>query len=117
MSYTSLTQAKGADPKGWQEKYGTKVAAVDSLQDRLELAKEASTANRVAEIEDRMSAYIKGDFEGSVTGKWKALGSRGEGIVSYAGKDYSTKPIGFVSAPEGTEVELSFANGTYYSKF
>ena len=77
-----------------------------------------STANRVVDLEYRASEItIRGDFVGSVTGSWVKLGDRGEGIVSYNNKEYTTKPIGFVSIPSGTEVELSYANGIYYSKF
>ena len=77
-----------------------------------------STANRIVDLEYRASdVTIQGDFVGSVTGKWVRLGSRGEGVVSYNNKQYPTKPIGFVSIPAGTEVELSYANGVYYSKF
>jgi hypothetical protein len=79
---------------------------------------QVSTANRIVDLEFRASdTTIQGDFVGSVTGKWVRLGSRGEGIVSYNNKQYPTKPIGFVSIPAGTEVELSYANGIYYSKF
>ena len=79
---------------------------------------QVSTANRLVELEFRASdVTIQGDFIGSVTGKWVRLGSRGEGVVSYNTKQYPTKPIGFVSIPAGTEVELSYANGVYYSKF
>lgn len=79
---------------------------------------QVSTANRIVDLEFRASdTAIQGDFVGSVTGKWVRLGSRGEGIVSYNNKQYPTKPIGFVSIPAGTEVELSYANGIYYSKF
>ncbi len=77
-----------------------------------------SNANRIVDLEFRASdVTIQGDFVGSVTGKWVRLGNRGEGVVSYNNKQYSTKPIGFVSIPAGTEVELSYANGVYYSKF
>jgi hypothetical protein len=77
-----------------------------------------SDTNRILDLE-RLStgAAIKGDFDGSVTGSWVKLGERGEGIVSYNDKQYTTKPLGFVSIPAGTEVELSFANGVYYSKY
>jgi hypothetical protein len=79
---------------------------------------QVSTANRIVDLEFRASdTTIQGDFVGSVTGKWVRLGSRGEGIVSYNNKQYPTKPIGFVSIPAGAEVELSYANGIYYSKF
>ena len=84
----------------------------------LNLAIESSLVNRLVDLERRASdVTIKGDFEGSVTGFWVRLGTNGEGIVKYNSKDYVTQPIGFVSAPVGTEVELSFANGVYYSKF
>jgi hypothetical protein len=79
---------------------------------------EISLANRLNELERLTKGQsISGDFEGSVTGYWVKLGSRGEGIVSYNNKNYVTKPIGFISIPRGTEIELSFANGIYYSKF
>ena len=59
----------------------------------------------------------QGDFEGSVTAYWQTLDKYGAGLVLYKGKLYPTKPIGFLSLSKGTEVELSFANGIYYSKF
>ena len=77
-----------------------------------------SDSERFADLERRDSGVsIKGDFEGSVTGHWVRLGQNGEGVVSYNNKEYKTKPIGFTSIPKGTEVELSHANGMYYSKF
>ena len=80
--------------------------------------RQLSLANRVLDLERRNSdVTITGDFEGSVTAYWVKLGSMGEGIVSYNNKQYSTKAIGFVSVPKGTEVELSYANGIYYTKF
>lgn len=84
----------------------------------IEKLKQISEANRLIDLERRASdVTIQGDFVGSVTGIWVKLGDRGEGVVSYNGKEYKTKAIGFVSIPAGTEVELSFANGVYYSKF
>ena len=84
---------------------------VESLQAR-------STANRIAELQERATdIVIQGDFSGSVTGVWVKLGNSGEGVVKYKSKSYNTKPIGFTSIPKGTEVELSYANGVYYSKF
>jgi len=86
-----------------------------SIQDDL---RAISTANRFVDLEFRASdTSIAGDFVGSVTGNWVILGESGEGIVSYNDKQYVTKPIGINSIPAGTEVELSFANGVYYSKF
>ena len=79
---------------------------------------ELSKANRFFDIESRSDgATLKGDFEGSVTGTWIGLGPMGEGVVSYKSKQYLTKPIGFVSIPAGTEVQLSYAKGLYYSAF
>lgn len=78
----------------------------------------ANTAERVTELERREDgARAKGDFEGSVTGYWQRLDQTGVGKVLYKGKLYSVKPIGFLSVPKGTEVELSHANGIYYAKF
>lgn len=84
----------------------------------LEELLQTSLANRVVDLEARVSKVsIPGDFSGNVTGKWVELGSQGEGVVSYNNKRYLTKSLGFVSIPAGTEVELSYANGVYYSKF
>ena len=77
-----------------------------------------SNAERMLQVERRESGtYFEGDFQGSVTGYWVKLANDGTGIVSYNRKNYSTKPIGFTSLPAGTEVELSYAGGVYFSKF
>lgn len=77
-----------------------------------------SNAERVLQLERReKGSVIEGDFEGSVTGYWVKLSDSGAGVVSYNRKQYVTSPIGFTSLPAGTEVELSHANGIYYSKF
>lgn len=77
-----------------------------------------SNSNRIFDLEKRSEGNVlKGDFEGSVTAYWVKLGSKGEGIVSYNNKQYVTNSIGFVSIPKGTEVELSYANGMYYTSF
>ena len=77
-----------------------------------------SNSNRIFDLEKRSKGNVlKGDFEGSVTAYWVKLGSKGEGIVSYNNKQYVTNSIGFVSIPKGTEVELSYANGMYYTSF
>jgi len=77
-----------------------------------------SNAERLVQVERRERGFtIEGDFEGNVTGYWVRLGDSGSGIVSYNNKQYVTVPIGFTSLPGGTEVELSHANGVYYSKF
>jgi hypothetical protein len=76
------------------------------------------SANRVADLE-RLSRNenVQGDFQGSVTGYWVQLDSSGAGVVRYNNKNYVTKPIGFTSLPAGHQVELSHANGVYYSKW
>jgi len=77
-----------------------------------------SNAERLAALEERQSdTLIPGDFEGSVTGVWVRFAENGGGVVKYNNKEYMTKPIGFASVPPGTEVELSHANGVYFSKF
>lgn len=78
----------------------------------------ASRLARVADL-DRLERkdVIKGDFEGSVTGKWVRLAENGAGVVSYNGKNYVTKPIGFTSIEAGHAIELSYARGVYYSKW
>lgn len=77
-----------------------------------------SNVNRLLQLERlEKGVVIEGDFEGSVTGYWVRLEGNGAGIVSYGRKEYITKPIGFTSLPAGSEVELSHANGIYYSKF
>ena len=84
----------------------------------LDTLKNTSAVNRIIELEERTSDIsIKGDFTGSVTGTWVRLGDNGEGVVRFNNKEYVTKPIGFISIPGGMEVELSYANGVYYSKF
>lgn len=84
----------------------------------LESVTSASLQARVSDL-DRLERkdLIKGDFEGSVTGKWVRLAENGAGVVSYNGKNYITKPIGFTSIEAGHAVELSYARGVYYSKW
>lgn len=75
-------------------------------------------ADRVAEVERRSkNQVIQGDFEGSVSGSWVRLREDGAGVVSYNNKQYVTKPIGFTSLPAGQAVELSHANGVYFSSW
>ena len=77
-----------------------------------------SEADRLVELERRSTGRIVvGDFDGSVTGRWVMLADSGAGIVSYNNKEYVTKPLGFTSIQAGKEVELSYANGIYYSKW
>lgn len=73
---------------------------------------------RIQELERRSeSSVIRGDFAGSVTGSWVELRYDGGGIVKYNDKEYVTVTIGFVSLPKGSTVEMTYANGIYYSKF
>jgi hypothetical protein len=75
-------------------------------------------ANRLVDVEARSDRKtIKGDFEGSVTGIWVRFDETGGGAVSYQNKEYLTKIIGSKSIPPGTEVQLTHANGVYYSDF
>lgn len=75
-------------------------------------------AARVVELERREEgSRPRGDFDGSVTGYWLGLDNSGVGLVQFKGKKYKSRPIGFTSVPKGTEVELTHANGVYYSKF
>lgn len=84
----------------------------------LEKVKNQMAVNRVDDLERLNSdQLIKGDFEGSVSAKWVRLAPNGAGIVLYNGKEYETKPIGFTSIAPGGDVELSHANGVYYSKW
>lgn len=74
--------------------------------------------SRIIELERREEgARPSGEFKGSVTGYWQSLNHMGVGLVEYKGRTFKTRPIGFMSLPKGTEVELTFANGVYYSKF
>ncbi|WGL30746.1 membrane protease activity protein [Synechococcus phage S-CRES3] len=80
--------------------------------------KQFSDVYRIADLERLASSeLIEGDFSGSVTGKWVRLDQTGAGIVEYNSKQYATKPIGFTSVPAGTAVEMTYANGVYYSKW
>jgi hypothetical protein len=75
-------------------------------------------ANRLYELEKRSTGMlITGDFDSSVTGSWVTLAQTGAGIVRYKNKEYITKPLGFTSIQAGKEVEMSYANGIYYSKW
>jgi hypothetical protein len=77
----------------------------------------ASDTARILELEKRYEGSTpRGDFEGSVTGYWVRLDARGVGIVTYRGKEYKTRTIGFMSLSRGAEVELTYAKGVYYSK-
>lgn len=84
-----------------------------NLNDLLQL----SNAERLAELDRRSQPAVSGDFVGSVNGTWVRLDETGAGVVLYNDKEYFTKRIGFTSIPAGTDVELSFANGVYYSKW
>ena len=86
--------------------------------DIIERMMEVAKTERIVEVENRANgAQAQGDFDGSVTGYWERLDQTGVGIVTYKGKEYKTKPIGFTSTSKGTAVELTHANGIYFSKF
>ena len=86
--------------------------------DLINQLRDISDAERIADVERRERGNIvEGDFEGSVTGHWVRLAESGAGIVKFNNKEYVTETIGFVSVPQGTAVELSFADGTYFSKY
>ena len=79
---------------------------------------EINNAERLESLNRRLDdTIIPGDFEGSVTGIWVKFADNGGGLVRYNNKEYMTKPLGNASIPPGTEVELSHANGVYFSKF
>lgn len=87
------------------------MALIDSLL-------EINRANQVLDAERaEKKQFITGDFDGSVQGKWVKLANSGAGIVSYNGKEYTTVRIGFTALKPGTSVELTHANGVYYSKW
>jgi len=76
------------------------------------------TANRLNELNDRQSGEtIRGDFTGTVEAFWVARYQDGSGRVKYNGKIYVASPVGFVSLPKGSLVELTFANGVYFANF
>ncbi len=80
--------------------------------------RDVAFAERLVAIERKEKGYsIEGDFEGSVTGYWVRLDESGAGIVKFNYKEYVTQAIGFVSLPRGTIVELSYADGKYFSKY
>lgn len=77
-----------------------------------------SSSNRMVMLEDlTYGTEIKGDFEGSVTATWIKLREDGAGMCRYRGKIYATKPLGYVSIQAGTRVEMSYADGIYYSRY
>ncbi len=97
---------------------GPEALWVALMEDLLKRTQEENLKSRIIELERRLEgAKPSGDFTGSVTGYWKQLSPLGVGLVEHKGKVYKTRPIGFMSLPKGTEVELTFANGVYYSKF
>lgn len=87
------------------------MALIDSLL-------QTNQANRIVDLERLESKQLVfGDFEGSVTGRWVELDNSGAGVVSYKNKKYKTKPIGFTSLRANTPVQLTHADGIYYSQW
>jgi hypothetical protein len=88
------------------------------MGDILKATMDQHKAQRLYELDRRQDGKtIQGKFEGSVAGTWKQLSNSGGGIVEYKGKDFVTRPIGFTSISKGAAVELSHADGVYYSKW
>ena len=80
--------------------------------------KQVADAERVYSLELRGTGSLrKPDFEGVVFGSWKGLDPLGAGLVSYKGKTYKTKPVGFTSIPVDTKVQLSYFEGVYHSNW
>ena len=77
-----------------------------------------SRTNRMLDLERVESKIaIPGDFEGNVTAYWRKLSPDGAGIVVYRDKVYRSVIIGTANIATGEAVELSHANGVYYSKY
>lgn len=77
-----------------------------------------SRAERVTALEYRSRGSLrKPDFEGVVYGSWAGLNPLSAGLVSYKGKTYKTKMLGFTSLPKGARVQLSYVDGIYYSSW
>lgn len=58
---------------------------------------------------------LAGDFEGSVAAQWVKIDENGLGVVEYAGKKYKTVRLGDTTLPPGSPVQLTHANGIYFS--
>lgn len=84
----------------------------------LDLAMQEFKMRRLEETMRRAEgAEVKGDFAGSVVGKWQKLAENGAGVVLYKGREYPVRSIGFTSLPKGSTVELTYAKGQYFAKF
>ena len=84
----------------------------------LNIATQEFQMRRIEETMRRAEgAEVKGDFAGSVAGKWERLDENGAGVVIYKGREYPVRSIGFTSLPKGTTVELTYAKGQYFAKF
>ena len=84
----------------------------------MQALRDSSAAERMVSLERMEKGYsVEGDFEGNVTGSWVRLDESGAGVVRFNHKEYKTENIGFVSLPKGTMVELSYADGKYFSKY
>jgi len=87
------------------------MAALDTAMQEFNMRRLEETMRRAD------GAEIKGDFTGSVTGKWLRLDNNGAGVVMYKGREYPVRSIGFTSLPKGATVELTYAKGQYFAKF
>ena len=99
----------------------TSLSDQNKLQTIAKVAKklmEMGQSNRMAMLGGLSFGHaVKGDFEGSVTASWVKLREDGAGMCSYNGKVYATRPLGYVAIRAGQKVEMSFADGIYYSRF
>ena len=77
-------------------------------------ALQISQSERIVELERRENSDI-GDFEGSVSAQWVRLDENGLGVCEYKGKKYRTIRLGDTSLRAGTSVQLTYADGIYYS--
>jgi len=91
-----------------------KGSRLNSSNDLLTQALDISMANRIADAGDNGP---KGDFEGTVVGTWKRLDSTGAGVVEYKSKEYLTRATGFTSIFAGAPVEITYSNGTYFTRW
>lgn len=74
-------------------------------------------AERQVFLERPKDVNASGDIEGSVKADWLRLKNTGYGVVRYRDKKYVTIPLGSRSIARGTPVEMTFANGVYFTKW
>ena len=77
----------------------------------------ARAQRMVAQEAELTGTVYSADFEGTVTGTWAGIDSSGGGNVIYKGKTYKTIRLGLTSLFQGSKVQLSYVNGTYFSNW